>query len=212
MRHVRTFLTATAALCLLFAISVFTAGPTFRADYRFTGNSLTGFKPLGQATWAVQNGEIVGTPKDASGGWLLVDGKEFQDLQLYASVKCAAGCKAGYLLRAEKTADGGMVLNVDVPAGRFRRQVVAQNRFAKNGKRRCFTKRSAGIDFDLESPSADERRHADPCAAAVDWRDFPVCDGQRRRRLIEPSCSESKNRLPRRRRRSPDVGAAARHT
>src|SRR6478672_3140225 len=108
MRHVRTFLTATAALCLLFAISVFTAGPTFRADYRFSGSALTGFKPLGQAAWSVQNGEIVGTPKDASGGWLLVDGKEFQDLQLYASVKCAAGCKAGYLMRAEKTSDGGM--------------------------------------------------------------------------------------------------------
>ena len=56
----------------------------------------------------MQNGEIVGTPKDPSGGWLLVTGKEFQDLQMYASVKCAAGCKAGYLMRAEKTADGGM--------------------------------------------------------------------------------------------------------
>src|SRR4051794_14518634 len=108
MKQVRTLLTATAAICLLYAASVFTAGPTFRADYRFTGSALTGFKPLGQADWKVLNGEIVGTPKDASGGWLLVDGKEFQDLQIYASVKCAAGCKAGYLMRAEKTPDGGM--------------------------------------------------------------------------------------------------------
>src|SRR6478672_4902257 len=108
MRHVRTFLTATAVLCLLFAISVFTAGPTFRADYRFTGNSLTGFKPLGQATWTVQNGEIVGTPRDASGGWLLVDGKAFQDTQMYASVKCAVGCKTGIVMRAERMAGGGM--------------------------------------------------------------------------------------------------------
>ena len=71
-------------------------------------DALTGFKPLGQADWKVQNGEIVGTPKDASGGWLLLGGKEFQDLQIYASVKCVAGCKAGFVMRAEKTPDGGM--------------------------------------------------------------------------------------------------------
>src|SRR5262245_31364655 len=95
------------ALCAL-AITAFTAGPTFRADYRFTGSSLTGFRPIGQAEWKVQNGEIVGTPKDASGGWLLLDGKDFQDTQIYASVRCTTGCKAGVLMRAEKMADGGM--------------------------------------------------------------------------------------------------------
>ena len=96
------------AVCVLFAISVFTAGPTFRPDYRFAGTALTGFKPMGQAEWTVQNGEIVGTPKDSSGGWLLLDGKEFQDTQMYASVKCVAPCKAGFVMRAEKTPDGGM--------------------------------------------------------------------------------------------------------
>src|SRR5262245_6770246 len=98
---------ATTALCAL-AATVFTAGPTFRADYRFAGSSLTGFKPIGQAEWKVQNGEIVGTPKDASGGWLLLDGKEVQDTQIYARVKCVNGCKAGILMRAEKMADGGI--------------------------------------------------------------------------------------------------------
>ena len=96
------------AVCVLLAISVFTAGPTFRADYRFAGTALTDFKPMGQADWKVQNGEIVGTPKDANGGWLLLDGKEFQDTQMYASVKCVGGCKAGFVMRAEKTPDGGM--------------------------------------------------------------------------------------------------------
>ncbi|HUB32281.1 MAG TPA: FG-GAP-like repeat-containing protein [Bryobacteraceae bacterium] len=99
---------AAIAICALFAISGFTEGPTFRADYRFSGTALTGFHPLGAADWKVQNGEIVGTPKSAAGGWLLLDGKEFQDTQIYASVKCVAGCKAGILMRAEKTPDGGM--------------------------------------------------------------------------------------------------------
>ena len=109
MSNWRAMATAVAtAVCVLFAISVFTAGPTFRPDYRFAGTALSGFKPMGQAEWTVQNGEIIGTPKDASGGWLLLDVKEFQDTQLYASVKCVAPCKAGFVMRAEKTPDGGM--------------------------------------------------------------------------------------------------------
>jgi Domain of Unknown Function (DUF1080)/FG-GAP-like repeat len=99
---------AIAALLAVLILPVSGAGPTFRADYRFAGSSLTAFKSIGQADWKVQNGEIVGTPKDASGGWLLLDGKAFQDLGLYANVKCTAGCKGGILMRAEKTADGGM--------------------------------------------------------------------------------------------------------
>lgn len=98
----------TTTMGVLLAASVFTAGPTFRADYRFTGSALTGFKSLGQADWKVENAEIVGRPSAATGGWLLVEGKEFQNLQLYASVKCVSGCKAGFLLRAEKQPDGGI--------------------------------------------------------------------------------------------------------
>src|SRR6188768_2623140 len=107
MKNWRKLAAATMGVCAL-AATVFTAGPTFRADYRFTGTSLTGFRPLGEAEWKAQNGEIVGTPKDASGGWLLLEGKEFQDTQIYASVRCLTGCKAGILMRAERTTDGGM--------------------------------------------------------------------------------------------------------
>src|SRR6188474_605299 len=108
MKHLRMMVVATAAVCVSLAMSVFTAGPTFRADYRFSGTALTDFKAVGSADWKVQNGEIVGTAKDANGGWLLLGGKEFQDAQMYASVKCVGGCKAGFVMRAEKTPDGGM--------------------------------------------------------------------------------------------------------
>jgi hypothetical protein len=94
--------------CGFLATWALATGPTFRPDYRFQGSSLTGFKPIGAADWKVQNGEIVGMPKNAGGGWLLVDGKEFQDTQIYANVNCPAGCKAGILMRAEKTLDGGI--------------------------------------------------------------------------------------------------------
>jgi hypothetical protein len=82
------------------------AGPSFRPDVRFEGSSLTGWQPLGQADWRAANGEIVGTPRQAGGGWLVLD-RSYQDTGFFASFRCAAGCRTGVLLRAEKTADGG---------------------------------------------------------------------------------------------------------
>jgi hypothetical protein len=107
MRRVVSAGIATASLSLLFAITVFTAGPTFRPDTIFKGNALTGWAPLGSATWRATNGEIVGTPTTPEGGWLVLD-KSFQDVAVFTNVTCAAGCKAGVLLRAEKAADGTM--------------------------------------------------------------------------------------------------------
>src|SRR5262245_43146793 len=109
-RHARrvALVAAVGALGVALMLPVSAAGPTFRADWKFSGTALTGLRPIGGADWKVQNGEIVGTPKDATGGWLLVDGKALQDLQVYSEVKCTAGCKAGFLMRAERTADGGM--------------------------------------------------------------------------------------------------------
>ena len=108
MSNWRTMAVATMAMCVTFAGSLFTAGPTFKADYRFTGTALGGFTAIGDADWKVENGEIVGRPKTATGGWLLLESKELQNLQVYASMKCVEGCRAGFLMRAEKTPDGGM--------------------------------------------------------------------------------------------------------
>ena len=100
-------LSLTALLCGLLAWTTYAAGPTFRPDAVFRGSALTGWTPLGQADWRAQNGEIVGTPKQPGGGWLVLN-KSYQDVAVYTNVTCAAGCKAGVLLRAEKTPDGGM--------------------------------------------------------------------------------------------------------
>jgi len=108
MSNWRTMAVTTAAMCVMFAGSLFTAGPTFKADYRFTGTALGGFTAIGDADWKVENGEIVGRPKTMTGGWLLLESKELQNLQVYASMKCVEGCRAGFLMRAEKTPDGGM--------------------------------------------------------------------------------------------------------
>src|SRR4051794_16533298 len=78
---------AMTALGLAVSMPAFGKGPKFRADSIFQGSSLTGWQALGQADWKAQNGEIVGTPRQASGGWLVLD-KSFSDVAFYADVDC----------------------------------------------------------------------------------------------------------------------------
>jgi hypothetical protein len=78
----------------------------FVPDYTFQGSSLTGWHPVGHAGWRAENGEIIGTPQNPDGGWLVMD-KGYQDLELYTEFRCAENCDAGILTRTEKTPDGG---------------------------------------------------------------------------------------------------------
>jgi hypothetical protein len=80
------------------------AAKNFIPDSTFAGSSLTGWRPIGDATWRAENGEIIATPR--TGGWLMLD-RPYEDVAVVASFRCAAGCSAGVLLRAESTADGG---------------------------------------------------------------------------------------------------------
>ncbi len=97
-------LSCTATLALL-ALPALAAGPTFVPDVTFKGSVLTGWHTLGAATWKAQDGTLTGTPSTPAGGWLVLD-KSFQDVGLFAGFRCPAGCKAGLLVRAEKTATG----------------------------------------------------------------------------------------------------------
>ena len=80
------------------------ASGNFIPDWTFKGSSLAGWKPLGEADWRVENGDIVAVPRSGDGGWLLLD-QSFQDVQVAASVRCTAACKPGLLLRAEALPD-----------------------------------------------------------------------------------------------------------
>lgn len=99
-----------AVLAIAIGIAVattFAAGPTFKPDAVFSGSALTGWTQLGSATWTARNGEIIGTPRTPAGGWLILN-QGFQDLGFFSHVTCDAGCTAGVLMRAEKTAAGGL--------------------------------------------------------------------------------------------------------
>lgn len=109
----RVFGFAAIAAALL-TVPTLAMGPSFVPDWTFKGSSLTGWHVLGQADWKAQNGELVGTPKQPSGGWLVLD-KSYGDIALFASFRCTGGCKTGVLLRAEKTPQGmkGVFMSLD---------------------------------------------------------------------------------------------------
>jgi hypothetical protein len=102
-------LSLTGAALAVMAVAIHAADPkNWKPDGVFKGSALTGWRVVGDADWSAQNGELIGKAKPGtSGGWLVMD-KGFQDVQLYMSYKCTGECKSGVLLRAKKTADGGM--------------------------------------------------------------------------------------------------------
>src|SRR6266849_3778038 len=104
------------AVISVLASAIFAATRNFVPDVTFKGSALTGWHKLGQADWRANNGEIFGTPKSESGGWLVLD-RGFQDIQFFASFRCTGACKAGVLLRAEKTADGMKGVYVSLTEG-----------------------------------------------------------------------------------------------
>jgi Domain of Unknown Function (DUF1080)/FG-GAP-like repeat len=82
------------------------AGLTFIPDSTFKGSSLAEWHTLGDASWHAQAGEIVGTVKPGgNGGWLFLN-QSYQDVGFHALFRCTGGCKAGVMIRAEKTAEG----------------------------------------------------------------------------------------------------------
>jgi hypothetical protein len=83
-------------LTLVFAFAggahVFAVGPSFYPDATFQGSNLNGWHTLGDADWRAESGELVGTPKDSGGGWLMLD-RSYQDVGLYAQFQCTGGCE-----------------------------------------------------------------------------------------------------------------------
>ena len=106
-----------------------TAGPSFTPDVTLNGPSITGWHPLGSATWRIEKGEIVGTPSRSGAGWIVFD-RSLQDVAVFASFKCAAGCETGILLRAEKTSSGmkGIYVSLNGDVASYRVTLDAQGR------------------------------------------------------------------------------------
>ncbi len=110
----RRLLGLVATFAALLTVPLAGTRSTFVPDWTFKGSTLAGWHVLGAADWKAIDGELVGTPTSADGGWLVLD-KSFQDVQFGADFKCVGACRTGVLLRAEKTATGmkGIFLSLD---------------------------------------------------------------------------------------------------
>ncbi len=91
--------------CSAILIAVFVL--TYRlSSAAASDEGLKNWHTLGDATWRIESGDIIGTSKPGSkGGWLISNGS-YQDVGLTTSFRCSAECNTGVLLRAEKTAMG----------------------------------------------------------------------------------------------------------
>ena len=77
----KTIIPAIATVLVVLS-AIFGAAHDFIPDYTFQGSSLANWKPIGHANWRAENGEIIGTPQNPEGGWLVMD-KGYQDLELF---------------------------------------------------------------------------------------------------------------------------------
>ena len=115
----------------------------FAPDWTFKGSALTGTQQIGQATWKAENGEIVGTPTSAEGGWLLLNGG-YQDVEVGGDFKCAGDCKVGVMLRSEKTPDGTKGLYGVLAGGDRVVQAIAVDAQGKISSPEPLTRAAAG--------------------------------------------------------------------
>jgi hypothetical protein len=103
-----------AGICLLMCPAA--ANKNFVPDWTFKGSSLGTWRTLGDADWRAENGEIVGTPRTAAGGWLILD-QPLQDVEFASTYRCTGGCRAGLMVRSQSATDGIRGVYVALPDG-----------------------------------------------------------------------------------------------
>ena len=128
-----------AALVLIGSVPLCASGPSFHLDVTLNGADLNGWHTFGQADWHAEKDGVVGTPKQADGGWLVLD-HSYQDVNFYTEYRCADGCVTGVLLRAEKTSEGGLkgiyVSLSDPDLGEYAVTIDAQGKIVSRDKLR----------------------------------------------------------------------------
>jgi hypothetical protein len=161
----------------LLTLSGLAEGPSFIPDLILKGSSLTGWRTLGAAEWSARDGEVTGKAKPgAAGGWLVLE-RSYQDVGVYAEMRCAGNCDAGVLLRAEKIPEGmkGVYVSLGAEPALYNVVLDAQGRELKRAKLRA----AAGtIRFAPPANAAPQaaggRGGRAPTVAADEWNTVQI--------------------------------------
>ncbi len=146
--------TTTTVAALLFISGLLAAqSPSGRQTVKqeiFNGTSLAGWHTLGGADWRVDNGAIVGTVRNGSDGWLILD-EVYGNANITMSFECNQ-CETGLLLRSEKT--GNQASGVYVPLSGTAIGKMARVTLDASGKESSRTPlpENASISKIVESP------------------------------------------------------------
>lgn len=101
---------AAAALALAFGAPDAAERPSpirdWAPDYLFQGGALSGWTPVGDVDWRVENGEIVARPRPGGAGGFLVLDRPLQDVAAFTEFRCASPCEAGLLVRIARNGQG----------------------------------------------------------------------------------------------------------
>ena len=131
-----------------------------------------GWHTFGPAEWRAENGELVATPKQGAGGWLVLD-HSYQDIGVYTQFRCTGGCETGVLLRAEKTPTGMKGIYValsdpDLPT--YSVTIDAQGQIVERNKLR----RGGGLERIAPPPSPEARARISPASLHRDAAFYPA--------------------------------------
>ena len=146
-------------------------------DWTFKGSSLTGTDQIGQAKWRAENGEIIGTPTSADGGWLLIN-PGYQDVRSPARTGALRSAPPASCSGARKSASGIKGIYTTLAGGPAAPAAVTVDAQGRIGNREPLT-RSGGAMLRIQPPppppspgraggAPGDGRAAGPAPARVD--------------------------------------------
>ncbi len=90
----------------LVAQSSLPEGQDFIPDWQFQASGSADWQPTGSAEWKIAAGTLQGVAKSGDDfSWLTLK-HSYEDVALFANIRCSNGCRTGVLLRIEKAGTG----------------------------------------------------------------------------------------------------------
>ncbi len=155
------------------SVDTFETSLTFMPDDTVEATSLDPWQVIGDADWQARNGELIGTAKAGSSGWLVYD-SAYQDIGFHALFKNTGNSETGILFRLEKNGDGmkGVFISIKEEVLPYQVTLDAQGKELTREKLRY----AGGIWYRLAPPPVEEDDAQAPGGNRIPPRPKPPVD------------------------------------